>query len=536
MLKQILKGVGKGWRKVLNGGKTAKPLLREIIDELDEIEEKTLCPKPSEIFNAFKFPIDKCSVVIIGQDPYHTPGVAHGLAFSCRKGPIPKSLSKIFKALVKSKLASGKPDHANLSAWRDQGVLLLNAALTTLVGKPNAHAKLWKNYVEQIILRLNKYMENKGTKLIYMLWGNNAKKIKTSDMHRLEWGHPIGVYSDSKPNAFNFCDHFTKANEILVARGENKINWNFCISGDIHDFNDDISIEAAESKHAVSDVDDFISGKDPFTSLIEVDSDAESGKDDDVNNENKMCDKNKKRTKNSKFATIKGKNKGTNQVDELAGFFAKPRTDLSSREEKNRELRLRLSDIQDTDLVVFTDGACPNNGSKSKNKPAIGGYAAVFVDGLYNNREIVGRLPMTPKPTNNLAEGAAIEETLKYAKKKFEKWDRLIIVTDSGFWLDMINKYMEHWDSDKFKSHKNERMTRSIWKLWSSMRVEKDLYICHTRRATKSGWKNKPKGSIERYCYDNNDYADELAKYSVGRNPDGKFTYKPGEMVVSRSR
>lgn len=164
----------------------------------DEYENKTIYPKKELIFNAFNLtPYENVKVVIIGQDPYHTPGYAMGLAFSVNDGiDIPKSLVNIFKELY-NELGIIAPNSGNLSKWAQNGVLLLNRILTVEKGKPLAHKnKGWEEFTNNILIKLNEH----NNKIVFLLFGNEAKqlsKLITNPNHLvLETSHPspLGAY------------------------------------------------------------------------------------------------------------------------------------------------------------------------------------------------------------------------------------------------------------------------------------------------------------------------------------------------------
>ncbi len=164
----------------------------------DEYENKTIYPKKELIFNAFKLTsYENVKVVIIGQDPYHTPGYAMGLAFSVNDGiEIPKSLVNVYKELC-NELGIIAPNSGNLSKWAQNGVLLLNRILTVEKGKPLAHKnKGWEEFTSNILLKLNE----SPNKIVYLLFGNEAKqlsKLITNPNHLvLETSHPspLGAY------------------------------------------------------------------------------------------------------------------------------------------------------------------------------------------------------------------------------------------------------------------------------------------------------------------------------------------------------
>lgn len=176
------------------------------------------------IFNSLKL-VDykdvKC--VIIGQDPYHGKGQAHGLSFSVQDGVrIPPSLMNIFKE-IESDLLIPPPKSGNLTGWANQGVLLLNAVLTVREGKPNSHkGKGWEKLTDCVISKLNE----RETPIVFMLWGANAKSkasLITNPKHLvLEAAHPSPL---SAFNGFFGCKHFSKANNFLMRNGLTPINW-----------------------------------------------------------------------------------------------------------------------------------------------------------------------------------------------------------------------------------------------------------------------------------------------------------------------
>jgi len=180
-------------------------------------------PKGSQIFNAFNStPFDKVKVVIIGQDPYHGVGQAHGLSFSVPDGvKFPPSLQNIFKEL-ETDTGKKPPKSGNLSEWAAQGVFLLNAVLTVRESEPGSHANLgWIEFTNAVISNLSQKREG----IIFLLWGNFAKTkkelIDTKKHYILEAAHP----SPLARGAFFGCRHFSKTNKILESLGKEPIIW-----------------------------------------------------------------------------------------------------------------------------------------------------------------------------------------------------------------------------------------------------------------------------------------------------------------------
>lgn len=203
-----------------------KPYYKQLREFLKrEYSTKTIYPPMHDIFNALRYTsFENTKVVIIGQDPYHGPGQAHGLCFSVKQGvEPPPSLKNIFKE-IDSDLGIVQPPHyGELTAWAKQGVLMLNTVLTVRAGNPNSHKGMgWENVTDRIITELNK----KQTPVVFLLWGNNAvqkARIINNPIHtKLITVHPSPL---SAYNGFFGCKHFSKTNEILVNSGQAPINW-----------------------------------------------------------------------------------------------------------------------------------------------------------------------------------------------------------------------------------------------------------------------------------------------------------------------
>jgi uracil-DNA glycosylase len=186
---------------------------------------KNVTPPINKIFEFARLTeLSKIKVVILGQDVYPRAGDAHGLAFSCLTN-IPASLRNIYKCLINNKSISDMPESGDLSYWAEQGVLLLNCALTTVIGNSNAHAAYWSDYTNELISKI--YNNNC---IVFMLWGNFAKEkrqyiesIKSNKIHILEWSHPSPLAQHRQP--FIDCDHFGLANKILTTYKLEPIDW-----------------------------------------------------------------------------------------------------------------------------------------------------------------------------------------------------------------------------------------------------------------------------------------------------------------------
>ena len=190
----------------------------------DEYEQHTIYPPKELVFSAFEnCDYDHVKVVILGQDPYHGKGQGHGMCFSVNPGvKIPPSLQNIYKELH-SDLGCRIPNNGYLMPWASQGVFLLNAVLTVREKQPNSHAgKGWETFTDHAIEHINE----KETPVVFMLWGNNARKKSELIDHRkhlvLETVHP-SPYSAN--NGFFGCHHFSKANAFLQQHDLEPINW-----------------------------------------------------------------------------------------------------------------------------------------------------------------------------------------------------------------------------------------------------------------------------------------------------------------------
>lgn len=211
--------IDNGWKKLLS---RYTQQIQLISDRVYADCEGVHLPEPIDVFNAFLYtPYSKVRVVVIGQDPYPTPGDAMGLAFSVRPdSKIPPSLKNIFLEINRS-LGIPIPSHGSLIKWATQGVLLLNTALTVRPGKADSHANIWPMFTSMLIETLCK--EKNG--LIFLLWGRKAEKLKEyigKNQILLVSSHPspLGVKA-----GFDGCNHFKTVNEILSARGDTPIDW-----------------------------------------------------------------------------------------------------------------------------------------------------------------------------------------------------------------------------------------------------------------------------------------------------------------------
>ena len=227
------------WRLLLNDylqSNAWKELSKNLEDEYHNTNSQ-IRPNCDLIFNALKLTsVENVKVVILGQDPYHSPGLAQGLAFSIPKTipmnskEFPSSLRNISKALMLE--GFGHLSHGDLSDWAKQGVLLLNTALTVRLGQANSHAQLgWKSFVIELIKKLSTQPN-----IVWMLWGGQAQSleehISSPSQHLiLKSSHPsgLGVYKTSQPFLYpgdqKSCEHFVKTNTYLTRLHKKIIEW-----------------------------------------------------------------------------------------------------------------------------------------------------------------------------------------------------------------------------------------------------------------------------------------------------------------------
>ncbi len=216
--------IGNDWDLTLDG-EFKKDYFSDIMNFVkEEYATKTVYPPYEDIFNAFKFtPLDNVKVVILGQDPYHEEGQAHGLAFSTPDGrPIPRSLKNIFKE-INQEYGYPVPQSGCLEKWAEQGVFLLNTVLTVEAGNANSHSKCgWQTFTDRVIGILNEETHP----IVFLLWGKQAEKKKeliTNPNHLvLITSHPSPF---SARRGFLGSNHFRLANEFLKENNISEIDW-----------------------------------------------------------------------------------------------------------------------------------------------------------------------------------------------------------------------------------------------------------------------------------------------------------------------
>ncbi|MDU6412274.1 MAG: uracil-DNA glycosylase [Yersiniaceae bacterium] len=214
------------WHDVI-GQEKEQPYFQETLAFVaaERAAGKTIYPPQKEVFNAFRFTeLNDVRVVILGQDPYHGPNQAHGLAFSVRPGvPVPPSLVNIYKELQSDIPGFNRPEHGCLQSWAEQGVMLLNTVLTVERGQAHSHARLgWETFTDRVIAAINEHREG----VVFLLWGSHAQKkgsfIDTQRHHVLKAPHPSPL---SAHRGFLGCRHFSQTNALLEKQGLPPIDW-----------------------------------------------------------------------------------------------------------------------------------------------------------------------------------------------------------------------------------------------------------------------------------------------------------------------
>jgi uracil-DNA glycosylase len=461
---EVLQGISGIWLNILDN-----PILDRVLNNLNDLYIKKIdfCPPPHQFFEFARLtPFERIRVVIFGQDPYIKKSEAHGLAFSSLALKIPASLKNIFNCLKKLNLIrdSSKGLTANLTNWAKQGVLLLNASLSTRISESLAHQDIWKPYttyiIEQVIKRLNR-------PLIFMLWGRFAQGFKTLikksykkslyEFYTFESAHPSPTAQSRLPAERQFinCTDFVRVNELLESMGEEPINWDPRYDPDL--------VPPVEEKKDVS------SG--------EESSDEEEEKKEEVKQGREcVCD---------------------------GAFECSP--------EK---------------AIVFTDGTAKPNDKSKKTKG--GYASVFVECGVFGGTKIYGRLSDKRfTPTNNRGEGYAIMRTLKFLKENTGDWKECKIYTDSEFWKKMIYEYMPAWNDDDFDEHENRDLTKKIWNLWRELieDTDKSVEIDHVPSHNRKRWKNS-KDPLKRLCYKYNDEADKLCERAREEFTAGRYVVR----------
>lgn len=431
-MEHMLNNISQDWLNIIYH-KKSKQLLDDIMEQLKT--EQNITPQISDIFNWCRYTkLDDIKVVILGQDPYHKKNWAHGLSFSSLGKTTPPSLNNIYKCLINTNEIKTKPTHNDLTSWAEQGVLMLNASLTTIIGKATKHMMLWKDYVKLIIKRICKHHYDNNNSLIFLLWGSFAQSyidIIDDDFHIcLKSIHPSPLaqrVSDEKK--FINCRHFNEVNKLLTDDDKKPIIW-----------------------------------------------------------------KPKKKQE---------------EIQESKKIFDDAKSIL---------------DIRQSHHLVFTDGSCYPNNRSTKSRS---GYASLFISGPFKDKCLYGNMDVSKYNTSNIrAEGMAIIRTLETVKECSYEWDKLTIISDCKFWIDMIELYMPKWNTTKFKTQSNPDLTLRMWISYNEVKEKGEIKLLHMKSHNKDGWGKYEEGSFEKFCYDQNDYVDRMCSHA-------RINMKPTEEIFT---
>ncbi len=438
-----------------------------------------LSPSCRDIMRAWRAcPFTSVRVVILAQDPFINPGEAHGLCFSVPRGiKIPPSTANIFNCLVKQGLIPDKPTHGNLAGWAKQGVLLINAAYTTIIGKSNAHADDWAGYSDAVIGQLSADPAPK----IFILLGNFAKnKAKLVAEHHvvLPWGHPSPLNNANKsdnPKNFIYCDVFTKCNNQLVAWGSPPINWD----------------------------PDFL----PVDPIAQVDPAVQA---------NLLAMQVNPTVQVNPTMQVNP----TVQVNPTAQGGA-PKLDILIEKEAEDDPMPPTHDS----VYIFTDGGATKNGQVDSEAS----WAFYINDGISCVKSY-GIVPKVVIPgqifqsSNNRGELTAICMAMEYVANRvgapetaFVPGAKLIIISDSMYSINCINVWGPKWfaEPERLDGKKNIDLIRRGVEQLAELRKTMDVKFAHTR-----GHKSEP--SIEDYDqwfnWYGNKVVDTLCNIALGNN------------------
>lgn len=415
--------------KNIIAGKLKTELGKAILNVNNKMKGLTiadLSPEPRLIMNVFRIvSIHNIKIVILGQDTYINKNEATGLAFSVPKDvKIPPSLKNIYKCLLNKNLIKAMPEHGDLTNWAKQGVLLLNCALTTRVGKSGEHMDYWKEYTDALLKEISALPQQ----IIFILLGDFAQsKSNLIDKRRhtiFEWGHPSPLNSANRtdsPKSFKNCNVFVRANDELVCRGLKPICWN-------PDYDPSVGI--------VEDV------------LNEIDAKLS---DDVVQVKPRFVEDNIKNN-------IKNNDKDNTNVVPTERPIVNPND--KARPKTNDDPVPTTENI----LWVFTDGGSSGNG-KANCKASWGYY-------ITDGRKVVSDCGLVPsvdipgqvyKASNNRGELTAIERALGYVATSNDfLYDSIMVVSDSEYSINSVNVWSNKWFTDPVKYNLHEKKNVDI--------------------------------------------------------------------------
>lgn len=497
ILRSAFDGISRNHRILL--GKTLRNELKVALEHLNvEIGKNNvgatgitkITPPIKDMFACFRG-IDNINVVLIGQDPFIREGQATGYSFSVPKTmAIPPSTRNIYKCLLNKGLIKESPTHGNLESWAKQGVLLLNAALTTKLGKSNQHL-FWHKYTDAIIKELDKTPGG----LIYILLGSFAKGkeelITNPESVVLKWGHPSPLSNANQvdtPSNFKYCTCFEDANKALIQKGCNPINWNPDWNGST--FPNDKKSNNNTKKE---------------TTIVKKESTVTKKENNNV-------------TKEIAKSQIK-------QLENKFGGECNPFKIYKSPPMKSRFT---------ADIHVFTDGAAKNNA-----KPVIctagWGYYITGTDNEHNHlvsQHAYGNVPRIKSgkhdvhPSNQRGELSGIFNGLKCALDTVKSLEayyspeeigkiNLILISDSEYSLKIINDWWRKWVSrGQVDGKKNLDIIRPMMELVDQLNQK----VIFNARHVRSHQKEPVRGTYDWFLWYGNEVADKLAVSGIYAN------------------
>jgi uracil-DNA glycosylase len=421
-----------------------------------------LSPSPELIMNAFRLcSLEQARIVIIGQDPYIQPGQAQGLSFSVPVGKtIPPSLKAIYKCLNHHGLINEIPAHGDLSNWACQGVLLLNCALTTFLGKSNEHAAEWSKYTDALLREIS----NLPRQVIFILLGGFAQeKAALIDARKhiiLEWGHPSPLNSANRtdnPKNFKYCDAFVRANNTLILRGESPINWD---------------PNATESP--------------PIPTVAQI-------------------------------RAFKETMPKPTQVAQRQGYKLQREPVYILRECTATD----PAPLTINTLWLFTDGGSRGNGkedcSASWGFYITDGCTCVEARGIVEEMEIPGQVY---KSSNNRGELSALLKGLEYISRNIDKFsfDDVRVVSDSEYSINCLNKWIVSWLANptkhKLAEKKNLDLIIAAKEALDYIRGVTRLEFQHVNSHLREP---KDSDTTEWFIWKCNDLVDKLCGLALGR-------------------
>lgn len=459
----------------------------------------SMTPRPELVFEAArKCPVESVRVVLIAQDPYIKPGEAHGLSFSVPAGvKVPPSLRNIYKCLLHQGMIRSTPATGDLSSWAAQGVLLLNCALTTRIGKSNAHATAWSQYTDGVIRGLSALQRP----LIFVLLGGFAQEKKSLiDLRRhfaFEWGHPSNLNRDNtsedNPKHFKYCTVFKRVNEQLTLQGGLPINW------------DPTAPPPAMTPLGFHEVSAPSIGTANGPSVVRATA------------QTVIVSLDRRPT----VAELLGVEPCANSVQHASAPISNTGRPVP-RECTDQDPQCYTSDV----LWIFTDGGCVGNGT-SKCTAAYGWYMTDGVrvcedtgivekcdiaDAVYqasNNRgELTGILRALQYVIAGHTDGANIADSFSYSS--------ITVVSDSEYSIKSITQWIYAWEKDpeKLSGKKNLDLIRSAKDAVETLKKKCPVNFKHVNSHRKEPVDNDTE---EWFLWKCNDIVDKLCNKSLGR-------------------